>query len=100
MPDSNRREVDLISELQMRRWARENYVPEPRRDGGWHPLVLHEMKLRDAELNGIDDRLSSRAYGFVPLPPTSIPRLDQPHRRLDQPKLLQAIEPTEIYVHG
>ncbi len=42
-------EMDLIEELQLRRWARENYVPPEKRDGGWHPVVQDEMKKKDNE---------------------------------------------------
>ena len=42
--------VSLIQELRLRQWARRNYVPaELRRDDEWHPLVLDEMRCRDAE---------------------------------------------------
>ena len=42
-------EMDLIEELQMRRWARENYVPLEQRDQAWHPVVQDEMKKKDHE---------------------------------------------------
>lgn len=42
-------EVDFIEELKLRRWARENYVPVDKRDGGWHPIVLEEMTRKDHE---------------------------------------------------
>ena len=42
-------EVDFIGELQLRRWARENYVPHHQRDRTWHPIVLDEMTNRDSE---------------------------------------------------
>ena len=42
-------EVDFIRELQLRRWARENYVPRTQRDHTWHPIVLDEMARRDSE---------------------------------------------------
>jgi hypothetical protein len=42
-------EVDAIEELKLRRWARENYVPADNRDRAWHPIVLEEMKRKDAE---------------------------------------------------
>lgn len=41
--------VDLIRELQLRRWARENYVPVAQRDAAWHPIILDEMSRKDAE---------------------------------------------------
>jgi hypothetical protein len=42
-------EMDLIEELQLRRWARENYVPPEKRDHGWHPVIQEEMKKKDTE---------------------------------------------------
>lgn len=42
-------DVDFIEELKLRRWARENYVPADNRDRAWHPIVLEEMRRKDAE---------------------------------------------------
>jgi hypothetical protein len=42
-------ELDLIEELRLRRWARENYVPRDRRERSWHPVVLDEMDRKDRE---------------------------------------------------
>ncbi|HEX3313493.1 MAG TPA: hypothetical protein VHR72_01325 [Gemmataceae bacterium] len=42
-------EIDFIEELQLRRWARENYVPPPQRPGTWHPIVHDEMRKKDHE---------------------------------------------------
>jgi hypothetical protein len=42
-------EMDLIEELKLRRWARENYVPADKRDRAWHPVVHEEMKKKDQE---------------------------------------------------
>lgn len=41
--------VDLIEELRLRRWARENYVPATQRDTTWHPIILDEMGRKDGE---------------------------------------------------
>ncbi len=41
--------VDLIEELRLRRWARENYVPSPERDTAWHPIIHDEMNRKDGE---------------------------------------------------
>jgi len=43
-------EVDLIEELQLRRWARENYVPADQRNRTWHPVILEEMLRKDEEV--------------------------------------------------
>ena len=42
-------EVDLIEELRLRRWARENYVPPTHRDAAWHPVVHDEMGRKDTD---------------------------------------------------
>jgi len=42
-------EVDFIEELQLRRWARENYVPAESRVVHWHPVILDEMQQRDLD---------------------------------------------------
>jgi len=42
-------EVDLIEELRLRRWARENYVPATLRDAAWHPVVHDEMGRKDTD---------------------------------------------------
>jgi hypothetical protein len=44
-------DVDFIEELQMRRWAREHYVPRPERQTAWHPIVHDEMEKKDFESN-------------------------------------------------
>jgi len=42
-------DVDVIEELRLRRWARENYVPSPQRDTSWHPIIHEEMNSKDGE---------------------------------------------------
>ncbi len=49
MNESAISELDFIEELRLRRWARENYVPEDERSEEWHPVVLEEMKRKDRE---------------------------------------------------
>ena len=44
--------LDLIEELRMRRRARENYVPEGRREKSWHPVIHDEMTKKDQYLSG------------------------------------------------
>ena len=43
-------EVDLIEEMRLRTWARENYVPMEDREQDWHPVVLEEMRLKDCDV--------------------------------------------------
>ena len=40
-------DVDFIEELQLRRWARENYVPREVRNAAWHPIIHEEMTRKD-----------------------------------------------------
>ena len=42
-------EMDLIEELRMRSWARENYVPPEQRDHSLHPVIQDEMEKKDRE---------------------------------------------------
>ncbi|MBX7102882.1 MAG: hypothetical protein K1X57_02295 [Gemmataceae bacterium] len=42
-------DIDLIEELRLRRWARENYVSAERRESAWHPVVLDEMKSKERD---------------------------------------------------
>ncbi len=49
MTSSTTVDVDLIEELRLRRWARENYVPRGQRQTGWHSVVLDEMSKKDIE---------------------------------------------------
>ncbi|MFN0052163.1 MAG: hypothetical protein ACKV0T_08225 [Planctomycetales bacterium] len=50
-------EYDLIEELRLRRWARENYVSRGERNEAWHPVVLDEMRRRDREISPSDESL-------------------------------------------
>ncbi len=42
-------ELDFIEEIRLRTWARENYVTQGDRSSSWHPIVLAEMRRKDAE---------------------------------------------------
>ena len=42
-------DLDIVEELRMRRWARENYVPVEQRKPSWHPIVHEEMEKKDRE---------------------------------------------------
>jgi len=42
-------DLDLIEELRLRRWARENFVPVEQRLTSWHPVILDEMGRKDGE---------------------------------------------------
>ena len=57
--------VDLIEELRLRRWARENYVPLQARSESLHPIILDEMCCRDGELeDSASDLFASSIHAF------------------------------------
>lgn len=62
--------LDIVEELRLRRWARENYTVSEDRYVGWHPVVLEEMERRDAEV------------ARLVAPPIIAPKFS-PNRRLD-----------------
>ena len=62
--------VDLIEELRLRRWARENFVAPPLRDAAWHPIIHDEMQRRDQEQQG---RASHEVLSVAPLPQLPFP---------------------------
>ncbi len=45
----NTRDVDVIEEFRLRRWAREHHVPPSQRERDWHPVVHDEMNHKDSE---------------------------------------------------
>ena len=46
--------LDLVEEFRLRRWARTNYVEQPKRQQDWHPIVIEEMLRRDSEVGTVD----------------------------------------------
>ena len=62
--------LDIVEELRLRRWARENYQSVENRDADWHPVILEEMGRRDAEV------------ALLAAPPIVAARF-YPNRRLD-----------------
>lgn len=86
--------MDILKELRLRRWARENYVSIDERQSKWHPIVLEEMLRKDEELHAArasDSGMSAFAASpsneweeadpgsrIVPLLPAPL-RVDPPH---------------------
>jgi len=68
MSETSEKSLDAVSELRLRRWARQHHVVADQRDEGWHPVVLDEMLRRDREheqqLRGF-----TRMGAMVPLAP-------------------------------
>lgn len=56
-------DLDLIEELKLRRWARENYSPRGQRDPGLHPVILDEMDRKDRE-SGVNRRPAAPEYAW------------------------------------
>ena len=54
LPDGVTSQIDLVRELRLRQWARQNFVPQQQRKATWHPVVLDEMQNRDRELAGFE----------------------------------------------
>ena len=48
-PVEGNQSVDFVEEMRLRTWARRNYAPCDRRDGGWHPVIIDEMRRIDDE---------------------------------------------------
>ena len=67
--------MNILDELRLRRWARENYVPAAERPADWDPIVLDEMLARDGELAA---NAASPVAGLVPLEPITY-FVDAPH---------------------
>lgn len=79
MSSSPDKSVDLICELQLRQWARRNYVAQELRPATWHPIVLSEMAHRDRERLETPSEWAHQRTPFVPLAPTDFTYFDDPH---------------------
>lgn len=78
--------VDLIEELQLRRWARQHYLPPDQRPTFWHPIVLEEMAFRDQE-DAQRSAPETETWGpFVPLAPLEWLHLHAAHGRILKPQ--------------
>ena len=42
-------DIDVIEEMRLRTWARQNYLPAKERGDEMHPIVLEEMTRKDHE---------------------------------------------------
>jgi len=51
-------DLDLIEELRLRRWARENYAPASKRQPSWHPIIHDEMLKKDLESCDADEAIA------------------------------------------
>ncbi|CAN5588757.1 hypothetical protein BH10PLA2_BH10PLA2_14690 [soil metagenome] len=62
MTSSSAVDLDLIEELRLRRWARENYVPRSQRQTEWHSVVLDEMSKKDFEGAGTESSAAQSTW--------------------------------------
>ena len=70
MSNANFDGTDLIQELRLRKWARENYVDaQDRNDEDWHPIVLDEMRRKDDEIQQLQSD-QTIVTSYVSLAPT------------------------------
>jgi hypothetical protein len=97
MPDTPYSTLDVLDEFRLRRWARENYVTTDRRDPAWHPIVHHEMSLRDNELEPASDAGSPGAR-VVPLAPDVGWTLHGPHSESRKPPVLFSVPELNLSV--
>jgi hypothetical protein len=65
MRDACEQPLDLVEELRLRRWARLNHVCEEARRTDWHPVILDEMSLKDAELADQNPAPFGRQYAPI-----------------------------------
>jgi len=86
--------VDVVMELRLRRWARQNYVPANRRRETWHPIVLEEMSLRDEEQSMHSIRHSGM-MAYVPLMPDTIRVRHDAHVPQRDPVIVKHVSPAE-----
>ncbi|MCA9245850.1 MAG: hypothetical protein KDA42_02015 [Planctomycetales bacterium] len=68
MADQAARRIDLIEELGLRRWARENYVVQEKRNPAWHPVVLEEMAQKDIERQAREASLPNLRGRVISMP--------------------------------
>ncbi len=82
MPKNKWSDLDIIEELRLRTWARENYVSNEHRDSTWHGVILDEMQRRDRE----------DGKNFISNPAEVMSRLrgDETTEELTGPRILKA----------
>jgi hypothetical protein len=83
--------MDMVKELRLRRWARENYVPVEERSPDWDAVILDEMQIRDEDFASIIPR-DEPGSKLVPLEPATF-IFDTPHLGPTSPHFLSKPEP-------
>lgn len=99
MKSSKTQPVDFIAELRLRQWARNNYVAADERcDSDWHPIVLDEMRRKDADLQAQEILIRQHLGVVVPLMP-DMPegsRVDAAHEPVPAPQFLSSPVKTDM----
>ena len=77
------RDVDMIEELQLRRWARLNHQRLTAWDDSLHPIILEELRVIQHEHAVVEsvDSLAATSVpdGYVPAASTTGRRIDEEH---------------------
>jgi hypothetical protein len=89
-------DVDIVKELRLRRWARENFLPAADRPSSWHPVVLDEMSVMDAEAS----EFQPRAVPYVPLAPSAVHLAHAALMGRSGQEMVRRSEECEVYFHG
>jgi hypothetical protein len=101
------RGVDMIEELQLRRWARLNHQRLTAWDDSLHPIILEELRViqhEHAVVESVDSlATTSVPVGYVP-PASTGRRIDEEHGSIPVPNPGIALESpfrnTQYIVHG
>ncbi|QDU80393.1 hypothetical protein Pla110_21220 [Polystyrenella longa] len=94
--------TDIVKELRLRSWARQNYVAPADRSTDWHPIVLDEMNRRDVEAAAMQEDIAAwqqtktSPSSIVPLIPGSLLKLHPPHKEVPAPKFMSQVQSAAI----
>lgn len=94
--------MDIIKELRLRRWARENYVAPNERSDRWDAVILNEMSVMDrdiADRQAEADLLSA----YVPVRESAaheqMRRIHRPHNGIPEPNFISGVpERSDLYI--
>jgi hypothetical protein len=99
MQQASEGQLDFVEELRLRSWARLNHVPAEQRLAAWHPVVLDEMRRRDADGSTFVSDTNLGAL-YVPLVPTSTYMVHPGHSAIPEPHFSREGSLTERYYIG
>lgn len=95
--------MDIVKELRLRRWARENYVLPDQRSNRWDAVILNEMESMDrdiAEQKQNHEWLSAYAPVLAQGGIEQHRKVHQAHRDLVEPNFLNDTisEQSELFI--